>query len=793
MIDRTRFEVPPDQARRQFRFEEFTLAAPNPDPPTMLGQARALKAIDFGLKMNAHMFLVGPVGTGKTTYIVERATAWAKTRPSPPDWCYVSNFAQPDQPRAISLPAGRARKFQEDITRLVKAIIDAIRQTFESDAYIHHRQTLLRRYQDQQQAVWGDMIQRARDMGFSVQATPTGALMTVPLRPDGQPYHPQEFSELPELVRKSFADRQRELEEPVASATQKIHALEREARQALEDQDREIARHAADHLMADFQAAYEDLPQVTTYGDAILNDIVDHLEWLRSDDGADGGPTPVPNLAERYQVRVLVDHDPEAGAPVIVETNPTYANLFGRVDYRQQQGMLLTSIDGIRPGSVHRANGGFLILQAADLLRETLSYPTLKRILKQGWVRIEDVPEAVGWIRPALFQPEAIPVNLTVIVIGTPDIYYTLYRLDEDFRRLFKIKADFAADMADSPENLAAFAEMVQQVAVREGYRPVDTSAVVELAGYGATLAENQHRLSTRLGEIFSVLAEANVWAGEAGQATITRDGILRALAERRERNSGPEEVLQRMMLDGTLMIDTEGQAIGQINGLAVLSAGDMPFGRPSRITAKAYAGERGIMNIERQTRQSGTTHTKGVLTLAAFFASRFAQTGPLTLSASIAFEQLYDEVDGDSASSAELYALLSELAGVGIDQGIAVTGSVNQKGEVQPIGGVNQKIEGFFQVCRAKGLTGHQGVIIPRRNLPHLMLAYEVITAMKDGLFHVWAVDHVDEGIEILTGMPAGTPDQADTVMGRVAQKLYQYRHALKAWEADGGSDRMS
>ncbi len=769
-----------NKTRRTFRHDE--LVAGHEYTPEIVGQDRARRAIEFGLEMQAHMFLVGPVGTGKTTYVTKRVTEWAKTKGTGQDWCYVPNFHNPDQPRCLPMSAGMGRKFQSDVEQFVNTALQRIRQAFDSDGYIHHRQGLLRHFQTEQQTLWDETTRKAKELGFLLQTAPTGAIVTVPLKADGQPYHPHEFSDLPEDIRQALRERQEQLEEPIATLGRRMRALEREAKEALAQDDREVAQNAVQHLLDLLLEHYHEHPPVWQYFQDLLEDLIQHLDNLRPEDGESGSPGPgVKGWITRYQAHVLVEHKAESGAPVIVETNPTYANLFGHVDYQQVQGMLVATIEGIKAGSLLRANAGYLILNAADLLRDPFSYPTLKRILKQGWTRVENAPEVIGWLHPTLFQPEPIPVTVTVILIGTADIFYGLYTYDDDFRRLFKIKADFVADMPATPENLGAFRNLLNAVVERDHLLPLTNSGAAALAEFGATLAEDQTRITARMGEILGVLSESQVWARKENAPEIVDQHIKKALAERRYRSAGPEEIMQRLVADGTLLLEAEGHVKGQINGLAVMSAGDLPFGHPSRITVTTWAGERGIVNIERQTRQSGSTHTKGVLTLAGFFAGRFAQGAPLTLAASIAFEQMYNEVDGDSASSAELYALLSELAGVGIDQGIAVTGSVDQKGSIQPIGGVNHKIEGFYRTCLAKGLSGKQGVIIPARNLKNLMVSDEVYEATHLGQFHIWAVDHIDQGIELLTGLKAGNPgDGPNTIMGRVADRLRQYAQAL-------------
>jgi predicted ATP-dependent protease len=655
-------------------------------------------------------------------------------------------------------------------------VYKALRDTFESEAYAQHRQAVLAEFEARQQALWAGLMEKARTLGFAVETTPTGQVLTVPLKPDGSPFHPQEFQELPDTVRQRYQEQQAQLAEPLEMTLRRVRNLEREARQALTDTDREAAENATRHLTETFQAAYGDTPAGQYFQD-ISRDVLEHLAAFEREEGED-----LAHWLMRYRVHVLVEHPSSTGAPVIMENHPTLANLVGQINYKQIQGMLVATLDGIVAGSLIKANGGYLIVMADDLLKEPYAYDALKRVLRERRLRIENAPESLSWMRLALFQPEPIPLDVTVVLVGTPDIYYALYNYDPDFRRFFKIKADFASDMPATDANVRQFARILLHAAERASRPLPDADALAALTEVAMALAEDQERLSTRLGEILTVLDEAETWAKQDGASQVSRRHVAQAVKARRLRSQGPADFMHRLIQDGTLLIATEGSVVGQLNGLAVMSAGDAPFGHPSRITATVWAGESGIVNIERQTRQSGTTHSKGVLTLAGFFSGRFGTRHPLSFSASIGFEQMYEGVDGDSASSAELYALLSALAGVGLDQGIAVTGSVDQFGNVQPIGGVNHKIEGFFQVCRAAGLSGKQGVMIPRRNLRHLMVSQEVQDAMKSGTFHLWAIDTIDQGIEILSGMPAGSPDDGpDTVMGRVAARLAQFHELVR------------
>lgn len=767
-MDREQYEVSVDRARRRFRSEEFS---DGEGSDGLVGQERAQRAIEFGLAMGAHMFLVGPAGTGKRTYIQSRLSQWARSRPTPDDWCFVPRFDHAERAQALVVPAGQGHGFGQAVDDFVRAMYQGVRHAFDSEGYAHHRQSILQEFETRQQNLWKTQVEQARQLGFAIQMAPTGQVVTLPLRPDGQPFAPEEFQELNDDIRQSYAERQLQLAEPLEMTLHRIRSLDRDARLALQGMDKEVAQNAVASIVEAAIAPYADLPAAQYFRD-IVEDMLRRLDDLRRDEQDD----PVPWIS-RYAIRVVADHDPNTGQPVVAETNPTYTNLFGQIQYRLLQGMPVADVQGIMGGSVLKANGGYLVLMAEDVLREPYVYPSLKRILRQGWISVENAPEPMAWLRPPIMQLDQIPLDLTVILVGPPEIYYALYNIDPDFRRIFKVKADFAADMPTTSENLQRFGQMLRQAARERDWKVPTDGALARLAEYGARYAENQERLTTQFGEVLSVLQEAHVWAGKDHSDTILAEHVDQALDQRRERFEGPASVMHRMIEDKTLFISTEGVRVGQVNGLAVMSAGDAPFGHPSRITATTWVGESGILNIERQTRQSGTTHTKGILTLTGFFSGRFGQHQPLTLSASLAFEQMYDEVDGDSASSAELYALLSALAGIGIDQGIAVTGSVDQYGRVQPIGGVNHKIEGFFNACQIQGLSGKQGVMIPKTNLNNLMISREVEEAIRDGRFHIWAVDNIDQGMEILTGMTSGTPDDGpESIMGRIAKKLREF-----------------
>ncbi len=765
------WEVPWERARKTYQESDIT---PSHGPVVgLVGQERAERAVDFALAISAHLFLVGPAGTGKRTFIQRKLRGWAASRPTPQDWCYVPQFDRENEPEAVALGPGRARHFQRDVEEFVHRLYETLRDAFDAESYAHHRQSLLQEFETKQSHLWQELSDQARQLGFSIQTAPTGQILTAPLRPDGQPFRAEEFEGLPARLKETMKAHQAQLQEPMQLMLHRMRTLDREARQAVVRLDHEVAHNAAAHLIETYAAPYQE-SKASQYFSQILENALRYLDELRRDNQDDSTL-----WAGRYAVRVIVEHAAGSGAPVILETNPSFAKLFGQIHYTQVQGTMLAGLGGIVAGSVLNANGGYLVLMAEDLLAEPYAYGTLKRVLREGAVKVENAPEAINWMRPSIFQPQPIPLNLTIVLIGSASAYYALYNGDPDFRRLFTVKADFAPDMLSTEDSRSQLVRILYDAV--PSAMSLSPGAAARLLEFAAELSEDQDRLSTRVGELLAVMKEAEVWArGEAG-GIIEKGDVEAAMEARRDRSAGPADLMQRLILDGTLLIATEGIQVGQVNGLAVLSAGDAPFGHPSRITARVWAGERGIVNIERQTRQSGVTHSKGVLTLIGFFSGRFGTDRQLALSASIGFEQMYDAVDGDSASSAELYALLSALSGIGIAQGIAVTGSVDQYGRVQPIGGVNQKIAGFFRACQSRGLSGKEGVMIPSANRRNLMVPGEVQAALRSGMFHVWAVDTVDQGIEILTGIPAGVPsDEPSTVMGSVAARLQAFAEVL-------------
>ena len=781
--------LPPDALRWVCDPTElgFKSTSDLPTEATVVGQARGIRALQFGLEINQpgyNIFVSGPSGTGRSTYARGEVERLANARPVPPDWCYVRNFGAADQPVAISLPTGQGAAFREHIAEMVAEIRGGLKRVFASEAYEQQRADVAKRYEQQLGEIMQQLEGQAKLRGLALQRTPTG-IITVPVDLQGRPITPDVFQALPEAERDRITGRMKEIEEAMTDAQRKARGLEREGREALRQFDTQTAKAVIDGPVARLKEQYRDHQTVVAFLEAVEQDMLEHLGELRAAGNDDAGEPPRPEMPfprrdpyARYQVNLLVDHRGGRGAPVIVETNPTYYNLVGKAEYRAEFGALVTDFTMIKPGALHRANGGYLILNARDVLTSPFAYEGLKRALRSREIRIEPLGEAAGLLPAATLRPDPIPLDVKVILIGTPDVYHILYAYDEEFEKQFKIRADFDVVIDRTPDSQREYARAIASICHRTGACHFDPSGVAAVLEHSARLAANQDKLSTRFNEVVEIIYESAAWARHGQSPLVTREHVRRAVEEKANRSNLLEERFRELIAKGVLLVDTDGQVAGQINGLSVLQLGDYTFGQPSRITARAYVGSRGVVNIERETQMSGRIHSKGVFVLTSFVASRFAQRHPLSLSASLTFEQLYSDVDGDSASSTELYALLSELSRLPIDQGIAVTGSVNQMGEIQPIGGVNEKIEGFYYTCKVKGLTGRQGVIIPQQNVRDLMLRDEVVAACRDGQFHVWAVRTVDEGIEILTNTPAGQPGgdgqfPDDSVNGRVARRL--------------------
>jgi lon-related putative ATP-dependent protease len=758
----------------------------------IIGQERAVRAMEFGLKVKRsgyNLFIMGPPGTGKTAYARAKVRQAAAHEATPNDWCYVYNFTQPDRPLALSFPAGEGAKFKARIEELVKDIEREIRKTFASDEYEKQRRSILQAFEKKVQGIWKRLDELARDLNFSLERAPEGGIATIPLM-FGKPISNEEFSRLPEANRQAIKEKSKQLEQEVTETVRQVQLIEKEAEQEMASLNKDIVRQALHPLFEPLLDMYTE-EKIRQYLAAYEEDVTENHHFFKEDTGESN---PMARLLQRneennmlrYKVNVLVANSHMSGAPVVFESNPTYYNLFGRVEYRSSFGAMTTDFTMIKPGALHMANGGYLVVQIGELLRNPLSWHVLKRTLKTQSLRIENLSEEHGLIATSGLKPEAIPLHVKVILIGSPYLYHLLSELDEDFHKLFKVKVEFDTEMVKNERHYHEFAAFVRNYCEKEQLLPFHRSALAALIDHGTRLAGDQRKLTTRFHAMTRLLVEASVWAEEEGASVVEKHHVYQALAEQEYRSNRMDEKMRAMIEEGTIMVDVTGEKVGQINGLAVLQTGDYIFGQPHRITARTFIGRQGIINIERETSLSGQFHNKGLLILSGYLAGKFAQDKPLPLSASITFEQTYSMIDGDSASSTELYALLSSLADIPIKQGIAVTGSVNQWGEIQPIGGVNEKVEGFFAVCKAMGLTGEQGVIIPHQNVKNLMLRPEVVEAVQAGKFHIWQVRTIEEGIEILTGIVAGHCNETGqyeegTVFGEVNKRLSRMYATMK------------
>jgi predicted ATP-dependent protease len=790
-------QLTPEQVRKTCDPNEFGCSTSEEMEPAraVIGQTRAVRALTFGLGIKAlgfNIYVAGMPGTGRTTAARSFLEELAKGQPAPADCCYVNRFRDPYRPRALCLPAGQGRVFQGDVHGLVQEARAAIRRAFESDEYAAQRETTVRQFQSQRDAMFQAINERALAQGFLIRGTQAG-VMTIPIK-EGKPLGEEEFAALTPEEREAIGKVREKVQGELEAAFRQARALEKGANEALQKLDQQVGQFALSPLIDELRRKYAALAHIVAHLDEVEQDILENLALFRADNEeaapAGGTPFPMPGAKElpfrKYQVNVLVDNGALKGAPVIIELNPTYNNLFGRIEREAQFGALFTDFTMIREGSLHRANGGYLVLPAEEVLRNPFAWDGLKRALRNREIVIEDAGDRMGLFSTKSLSPEPVRLDIKVVLIGQPMVYNLLYAYDEDFRELFKVKADFDTRMERNEATMREYASFVCNVVQNEGLRHLDGTALTKLIEHGSRLADDQKRLSTRFGDLSDILREANYYAVQEDSRLVAGEHVRRAIEEKFYRSALVQERIQELIAQGVIKIDVAGAKVGQVNGLSVASLGDIQFGQPSRITAVTSLGQDGIVDIEREAKLSGPIHTKGVLILAGFLADLFAQDKPLSLSARLVFEQNYGGVEGDSASSTELYALLSSLAGAPIQQGIAVTGSVNQRGEVQAIGGVNEKIEGFFQVCKLKGLTGAQGVMIPASNAQNLMLREDVAEAVRAGQFHVWAVQTIEEGIEVLTGVQAGGRNadgtfEPESIYDRADRRLREMARQLR------------
>ncbi len=730
---------------------------------TIIGQERAVRALRFGLGIKEKGFNIyasGRPGTGRTTAIERFVEEIAAKEHAPYDWCYVNNFRDGYRPHVLRMPAGQAGKFRSDMERFVASVAREIRAAFESEEYAAHRESVVKKIQDQKQQFLANLNEEAHKLNFALQPSAAG-LLTIPLS-KGKPVTEEEFLALTAAEKDAITKTQGELETTIEAVSRQIKALDKSAGEAVQKLDREVALYAIKHSVNDIQQEYEGVEAIQTYLEEVQNDILENIPDFRP--AAEEAPAPeLPFLKgkgdplKKYVVNVLVENSPGEGAPVVMERNPTYGNLFGKIEQEAHFGTLATDFTLIRPGSLHKANGGYLVLPIEEVITSPLSWESLKHALQNKEIIVEGSADKLEVISTRSLKPEPIPLDVKVILIGRPDVYQLLLENDDQFNELFKVKADFDTQMERSAEHINDYAAFISRICEDESLKHLDAGAMARVVEHGSRLADDQEKLSTHFGEISDVIREASYYASTENAPFISATHVRQAIDERFYRSALVQERIKEMILRDEIKIDVVGKKCGQVNGLSVIQMGDIEFGQPSRITVSIGMGREGLIDIEREAKLGGPIHTKGVLILSGYLTDKYAQDKPLSLVARLVFEQSYSGVEGDSASSTELYAILSALSGLEVQQGIAVTGSVNQKGEVQAIGGVNEKIEGFFAICDAKGLTGKQGVIIPESNAGNLMLKEGVVQAIKEGKFHVWPARTIDEGIEILTGVKAG------------------------------------
>ena len=747
----------------------------------LIGQPRANKALTFGLgnKMYGfNIYVSGQPGTGKMTAVKRFLEQLARQEKRPGDWCYVNNFQDTYQPQKLLLPTGRGKKFRDDMNNFVAEARSGLEQAFDSDEFANRREAIVNKLEKKKQQLLKSLGDTAREEGFTIKPSPMGA-MIIPMIGD-RPMTEEEAHQLDKEKQDRITEQQAILQDRIKEAFRQVRKLERTTNEEMQQLEEEAAQFTLSPLIDELKEEYQDLDEVLAYLEEVMKDILEDLGgFIQADGGEENSPVPsAKRNPTKYQVNVLVDNGNLEGAPLVMELNPTYNNLFGRVEHQSMMGTLVTDFTLIRPGSLHRANGGYFVVPIEEVLVNPFAWDSLKRAIRNQEIAIEDPGDRLGFISTKSLKPEPIPLKLQVILLGRPRLYSLLYNYDSDFKELFKVKADFATIMERNDDNISDFVAFISKVCQEEKLSPLDDAAIARLIEYGSRLAGAKDKLSTRFGEISDIIREATHYAQQEGHHTVGADQVGKALEERVYRSNLIHEHLQEMVRKGTIFIDLKGEKVGQINGLSVMSTGDFSFGMPNRITVALGSGNKGVIDIEREAKLGGSLHSKGVMILAGYLNETFGNLQPLSLSAQLVFEQNYGMVDGDSASSTELYALLSSLAEVPIRQGIAVTGSINQKGEIQAIGGVNEKVEGFFEVCRQQGLDGHQGVIIPRSNVRNLMLKKEVLEAVADNKFHLWAVDHADDGIEILTGKPAGRwlksgKFSANSIKDRVVKRL--------------------
>ncbi|VVM04731.1 hypothetical protein MAMC_00196 [Methylacidimicrobium cyclopophantes] len=781
----------------------FETTAELVESPGVLGQARAMEAVRFGVAMNQpgyNLFVMGPNGIGKRSLVLRFLEERAAGRTVPSDWAYVFAFENERRPKALAFPPGKAREFAEDMDRFVEDLRVGIPAVFESDEYRARVQDIEQSFQERREQAFSELRDRAQKDGIALLQTPAGFAFA-PLK-NGEVLDPETFAKLPDEEKQRIQSRVSSLQEDLTKVIREIPKWRREAQGKLRELNRSLVRSTVSNLLEELKAKYREMPAVCSHLESVEKDALKNAESFRLPKEAEGlppgmfppgmGPDAVEAFLRRYRVNVVVDQYGSQGSPVVLEENPTFSNLFGTVEHIAQMGALVTDFSLIRPGSLHKANGGYLAIDALRLLSHPFSWEGIKRALRSRQIRIEPLGEALGILSTVSLEPEPIPLDVKVILLGERMLYYLLHELDPEFSELFKVVVDFEEEVDRSEAMLLLYAQFLAEEARTGNLLPLDRGAVARILEEGSRVAADSKKLSLRARTMTDLLREADFWARDAAAKAISESHVERAVAAAEARSGRIREHLREEVLRGTLLVDSDGESVGQVNGLAVLEAGGVLIGHPNRITARVRFGSGKVVDIEREAKLGGPIHSKGVLILSGFLAGRYVPEEPLSLAATLVFEQSYGIVEGDSASCAELCALLSTLAEAPIRQSLAITGSINQKGQVQAIGGVNEKVESFFEICRARTLTGRQGVIVPAANVDHLVLRRELLEMVDQGLFHLYAVRTVDEAMELLTGLPAGErgPDgryPEESLNGRVERKLLEFARRARSLSAGG------
>jgi lon-related putative ATP-dependent protease len=729
----------------------------------VVGQHRAIEAIKFGIGMGDpeyNIYVAGRTDTGATYIARSFLEEVAKKQPAPPDWCYVFNFKEPDKPKALALPKGWAKDLKKAMDDLAQDLEDVIRTAFNTDDYRYKDQVLRQEFENKRRKIIDSLRERVEAEGFLLQVDPQGVSI-IPGK-DGKVIPPEELAKYSPEEKKALRDRGDNLSIEMNQSMGEINSVETEYREQRKKLDEKVALSVVGRKMQPIFQKFKNQTQVLKYLEAVKKDILEHVEDFRKRPEEKMPEPPMPGLAwppvlNNYRVNVLIDNSDAQGAPVVYTSNPTYPALFGRIEKEAVYGALVTDYTMIKPGAVHEANGGYLVLKATDILKWYISWEALKRAIRHKEVKIEDLSEMYGFITTKTLKPEPIPLNIKLVVTGDPYIYELLYIYDDRFKQMFKIKAHLDDQTDRNKGSIRESVQCLAQFCQEGGLKHVDRTGMARLIEYSMELTGNRDKITLRIGAIGDIIKESNYWAQQEKAKHIKAGHVEKAIEKKRFRSSLVEERIQELIKKDIFWVDTDGFKVGQVNGLSILQTGDHMFGKPGRITANVSIGKEGVITIDRESKMSGNIHTKGVIILSSYLREHFAQDRPMALSASLCFEQTYGMVDGDSASSTELFVLLSAMANVPIFQGFAVTGSVSQKGEIQPVGGVTRKIEGFFDICNYKGLTGKQGVVMPKKNVKDLMLKKEVVEAVEKGQFHIYPITTIEQGIEILTGMRAG------------------------------------